>query len=765
MYVTRDRRPGDSFSQEESFSTFEASVDEVERKCYTGMECNKEEALHAKHVAEKKFQEGDFTGAKRLITKAMRLDPSLDGLSHMLPIIDIHVLANQKLPSGEMDWYRILQVEADAEEGVIKSQYKKLALQFHPDKNKSIGAESAFKLICDAWNVLSDSSKKLLHDTRRDSLRSPPVNPSTAQVEPQHSLHQTLQSIIDEVNVYDTCSASEQVLEKRVEEQLRQEAEKRRKIEEKLRSKDGEADTNLTSNEMEKQQENKGKTTGKAKQQEASGDMAKIRKRAPKVKAESINSKFKILEDSPDTTPEGTGTHAEKLKKEDSKVRPVQQSQRVTRSSSRQVPISPIQVPETSPVLVMDGEQAQEADASEGLDNGKQVGKRKISFEDVEMDPQADEGYEKELSGASVKDRKLKEKYNEESSGSKFISIQEGKHASITPPNTGGQSKRRTPTPETPRNRSKAAFKVPISPASTISPASISPSSVSPVEASTRLTRSMLRDKGKQVAGSLEGEEINHDHAKVAFSPEAQLQHRGEVFMDVVLSKFCDFDSIRTRKHLKAQQIWAVYDDKDGMPRFYCRLLRVSRTSLPFKAKLAWLEPTLQTEQRYLPVWREDSSFSAVCGEFEEGQTAETAHVNIFSHCIFDNVKDDPVTIYPLKHEIWALYKDWNIRLAGKKNLLAFRSANNEYELVEVAEEYSELQGVAVIRLVQAPGFQSIFHRHGGSDAVLGFSPSQLQAFSHRVLARKVRDSAKHGLPDEAWELDPAALPESMMGN
>ena len=43
------------------------------------------------------------------------------------------------------DYYEILGVEKDASETDLKKAYRKLSLQFHPDKNKAPGATEAFK--------------------------------------------------------------------------------------------------------------------------------------------------------------------------------------------------------------------------------------------------------------------------------------------------------------------------------------------------------------------------------------------------------------------------------------------------------------------------------------------------------------------------------------------------------------------------------------------------------------------------------------------
>jgi curved DNA-binding protein CbpA len=43
------------------------------------------------------------------------------------------------------DYYEILGVEKDASDSDLRKAYKKLALQFHPDKNRAPGSTEAFK--------------------------------------------------------------------------------------------------------------------------------------------------------------------------------------------------------------------------------------------------------------------------------------------------------------------------------------------------------------------------------------------------------------------------------------------------------------------------------------------------------------------------------------------------------------------------------------------------------------------------------------------
>ncbi len=63
------------------------------------------------------------------------------------------------------DYYEVLGVKRDASPDEIKDAYRKLAMQFHPDRNKDAGAEERFKEISEAYAVLSDTQKRQQYDT------------------------------------------------------------------------------------------------------------------------------------------------------------------------------------------------------------------------------------------------------------------------------------------------------------------------------------------------------------------------------------------------------------------------------------------------------------------------------------------------------------------------------------------------------------------------------------------------------------------------
>jgi DnaJ-class molecular chaperone len=66
-----------------------------------------------------------------------------------------------------VDHYKILEVNKNADEDTIRKSYKKLALKYHPDRNKDnqIEATEKFKKISESYDVLSNKEKRQQYDT------------------------------------------------------------------------------------------------------------------------------------------------------------------------------------------------------------------------------------------------------------------------------------------------------------------------------------------------------------------------------------------------------------------------------------------------------------------------------------------------------------------------------------------------------------------------------------------------------------------------
>jgi molecular chaperone DnaJ len=66
--------------------------------------------------------------------------------------------------ASKRDYYGVLGVSKSASETEIKDAYRKLAMKYHPDRNKSPEAEEKFKEISEAYAVLSDTNKRRQYD-------------------------------------------------------------------------------------------------------------------------------------------------------------------------------------------------------------------------------------------------------------------------------------------------------------------------------------------------------------------------------------------------------------------------------------------------------------------------------------------------------------------------------------------------------------------------------------------------------------------------
>lgn len=65
---------------------------------------------------------------------------------------------------NKRDYYEVLGISKNATEKEIKSAYRKLAMQYHPDRNKAPDAEEKFKEVSEAYEVLSDPEKRQKYD-------------------------------------------------------------------------------------------------------------------------------------------------------------------------------------------------------------------------------------------------------------------------------------------------------------------------------------------------------------------------------------------------------------------------------------------------------------------------------------------------------------------------------------------------------------------------------------------------------------------------
>lgn len=65
---------------------------------------------------------------------------------------------------NKRDYYEVLEISKNATEKEIKTAYRKLAMKYHPDRNKDADAEEKFKEISEAYEILIDPEKRAKYD-------------------------------------------------------------------------------------------------------------------------------------------------------------------------------------------------------------------------------------------------------------------------------------------------------------------------------------------------------------------------------------------------------------------------------------------------------------------------------------------------------------------------------------------------------------------------------------------------------------------------
>src|SRR5919199_1899907 len=68
------------------------------------------------------------------------------------------------MATTKRDYYEVLGVRRNASEDEIRKAYRRLALQYHPDRNPDASASERFKEVKEAYEVLSDGEKRQLYD-------------------------------------------------------------------------------------------------------------------------------------------------------------------------------------------------------------------------------------------------------------------------------------------------------------------------------------------------------------------------------------------------------------------------------------------------------------------------------------------------------------------------------------------------------------------------------------------------------------------------
>lgn len=681
------------------------------------MEANIEEALRAKEIAEKRFVEKDFAGAKNYALKAKTLCPGLEGIAQMVATFEVYFASEIKC-NGEIDYYSVLGLKPSANKEAVKKQYRKMAVLLHPDKNKCVGADGAFKLVSEAWTLLSDSGKRSSYDLKRSKQVAPGVvqtNLSSVYASGIAGFGNCPSSPIPHTRldtfwtVCTSCKVQYEYLRKYVNKRL--------------------------------------------SCKNCRGTFIAVETGAAPVNGSFPYSPWSYM------STNGYGSHG----------------------------YDGVAYVTTNPAIVT-GNGIAGFHSGHGYEYVSNVSFQYSSLSGTSTGIVSPNG-----SSTTTADTIYHINGNNNGGVSKVKSGSKGKHSNsgCSEPmltKSGRPDKRRKVVVEANlRNGSeesgvKFGTEVNFANGSTIN--EHDPKLSRPIELPNRRcsvaptfdARKLLIEKARtEIRKKLEEMRLAAEAVVENAKPKTDSGQPGEAFKraDLAVSgnkpkpktgpitvpdpDIHDFDKDRSEECFKPKQIWAIYDEDDGMPRLYC-LIRQIISIKPFKILITYLSS--KTDSEFGSVNWVDSGFTKSCGHFRAYNSDVVDQVNIFSHLLSGEKagRGGCVRIFPKSGEIWAVYRNWSTDW----NRLTPDDVRHRYEMVEVLDDYSEDLGVCVTPLIKLAGFKTVYQADTDKSAIRWIPRREMLRFSHQVPSCLLKGEASN-LPEKCWDLDPAATPDELL--
>lgn len=810
------------------------------------MECNRSEAARCLEMAAQKFTAQEYVAARTLALKAQQHFPSLENISQTIAVLDVHVAAQTRIGITEKDWYGILQIEPTADDAVVKKQYRKLALFLHPDKNKAIGAESAFKLIGEALQVLSDKVKRLVYDAKRGmhsraATNTFSTNPTCAadgvngwqsqmffsQRQQQQQQQQRQQAPADVAVNSSTCTRPyfSHVPPTAPEFQLftfwtactscQMRYQYYRKYEDQnllcpqcrqpFIAKDLSSVPGINVAQVWPSRAGQSTIPGPHASQSSSHTAAKFESSNPHIFSTYNASSFKHLNGfsnggRTDTYQmfAGSKTHANgnlgpSGAKIDTQFMSHAASMRASGNAEKE--------------LIRNLKELQRASAREQAKQKYQQKQHARSERSREYLANWFAKAGQVQNDSCVLNKLMSKKLNVDSSGSdsegnrkevrddcKAYEGQASRFKRNAPCNSNGN---RDSLPEVILGK-KAKVEVEIKMSKQDSEADMAkrladiaknairvnlnlqmakslaahsaPGTVlGRMESAPRVasgkresTPSLVSGKKETTPGLAFGNQESAPGRKVKVEKCANGKTEDNVKDEKVVAScsvpdadFHNFDEGREEKDVEVGQVWALYDDKEGMPKYYMKVKEM-RSRKPFKVMIGWFEIRKPSDTVCDLL---DLGFSIACGEFRMVGSQVMDSVNSFSHRVeWEKSGKGLAKIYPKKGEIWCIYKDWEV---GQQAVKAVDEEPLAYSLVEVVDgDSEEVSGAAFRLLKKVEGFKSVFESTNEPEVRVPIS--ELLRFSHRVPAHGLKGTEAPGIPKGCWELDPAAVPSCL---
>ncbi|MCD7455986.1 hypothetical protein HAX54_030413 [Datura stramonium] len=128
---------------------------------------NRPEALRWLSIAEKLLTNRDLVGSKSFANRARESDPTLaPATDQILGIVDTLIAGDKRINHQHFDYYSILQIPPNQTQNAeyIAEQYRRFSLLLNPQNNSFPFSEQAWRLVVDAFSVLSNPLRKSRYD-------------------------------------------------------------------------------------------------------------------------------------------------------------------------------------------------------------------------------------------------------------------------------------------------------------------------------------------------------------------------------------------------------------------------------------------------------------------------------------------------------------------------------------------------------------------------------------------------------------------------
>ncbi|XP_022737858.1 uncharacterized protein LOC111290702 [Durio zibethinus] len=699
------------------------------------MECNKDEAFRAKEIAERKVKEKDYAGAKKFALKAQNLYPGLDGIGQMLITLDVYISAENQV-SGEADWYGVLGVNPSDDDEVVRKQYRKLALMLHPDKNKSVGADGAFKVVSEAWSLLSDKNKRLEYNKKinfRGTQQKYPTQSGVSSMPPRaNSSHSSSSSL--------TSNARTQNSNSRVGQTSFTSPNKKP------------ATFWTVCNRCKTQYEylriylnhtllcpncheaflalekapppNVYRSSNWSGQQQASGHHA------------ANNNPFNYGTNSSSSQ----NSEHEQLAGHGSSNNTSFQWGSFSKAAGVSSTVPPPCTSAEAASVVRRAQERVKREREEALKAERLLKKRK---DDIRVN-----GFVGNMATQTTMG-------NGPGLGNTFEARGVYEIGSISGNHNKPISERELSLIEIRNMLMHKALSVickKLKEWSSVTEKKNADKVKEKVrEKENRKQRSMANGDGRDA-----NKEFQSKLSLPAFSDDLDTGI-APITINVPDPDFHNFDLNRSESSFEDDQVWAAYDDDDGMPRFYARIHKVISLK-PFKMKISWLNSRSNSEFGLLD-WI-GSGFSKTCGEFRSGRHEISETLNSFSHKVqWTKGTRGVIRIFPRKGDVWALYRNWS----PDWNEHTPDEVIHKYDMVEVLDDYNEEQGVSVVPLIKVNGFRTVFRKHVDPKEVRKILKEEMFRFSHQVPNYLLTGHEAPNAPMGCRELDPAATPLELL--